>query len=840
MIRNYLKIAYRNLVRHKIYSFINISGLAIGIAFCILTFLYVRNEWTHDAFHENADRIYRVYAESSKAGIVPAVRRVLEEVEGGWADGTFFRRVEMPIALGPALAEAFPDISAYVRLSQQRMHEASERVTRVTYKGVSFDEKILLADPAFFDVFSFPLKFGDAQTALRKKNSVVISQEIARKYFGDDNPLGKQLAIRSFWSSKLVEDFTVTGIVEDFLQNSSIQFHVLLPFDNYHFFFHLDDENRWRWFANEHTYVLISETSSVSDLEERLTAFVQTKPPPFWTQQPIKLRLQPLTDLHFNRTHVHASFYHGIELPSDPVYSYVLSSISLLVLLIACINFVNLSLGRAATRVKEVGIRKVVGANRLHLIKQFCGEAILLSFIALGFGLALVEFFLPVFNSLTSKALTLTHDLDVWTFVAVVVLALFVGLVTGSYPALVLSSFHPVEVFKQRVGMRGRSIFSRGLVVIQFALAIFFIVCTLVMVQQLNYVKSRDLGFKDDFLLAVYADELPEIGSYHHALKARFWEHPKVTDVTMVRDPLIEERGWRGKPVQVSEDQNLDAYTYFVDPDFVPTLDMEVLEGEDFSRRDIRGGILVNEAFVRAAGWEEPLGKTVKFDKRKARLMKKSGGVGTVIGVVKNFHFQSLHHRVKPEILALNPMIPGKVDAHLFLLRIRTENLQSTLQDLEAIWYAHSPHYTFRYTFFDEDLAHFYRDETRWSQIIRYATWFTIFIACLGAFGLTALAVARRTKEIGIRKVLGASVPSIVSLFIREFILLVAVATVIAWPVAYYAMDRWLQDFAYRIDPGVGTFVLGGVLTLAIVLLTVGSQAMRAARANPVDALRYE
>ena len=825
MFQNYLKIAYRNLVRHKIYSLINISGLAIGIAFCILMFLFVRNEWTYDAFHENADRIYRVYAERSKAG----------------ADGTFYRHAEMPVALGPALAEAFPDISAYVRLSQQRAHRASESVTRVTYKSVSFDEKILLADPAFFDVFSFSLKFGDAQTALRKKNSVVISQEIARKYFGDDNPLGKQLAIRSFWSSKLVEDFTVTGIVEDFLQNSSIRFHVLLPFDNYHFFFHLDDENRWRWFANEHTYVLISETSSVSDLEERITVFVQTKPPPFWTQQPIKLRLQPLTDLHFNRTHVHASFYHGIELPSDPVYSYVLSGISLLVLLIACINFVNLSLGRAATRVKEVGIRKVVGANRLHLIKQFCGEAILLSFIALGFGLALVEFFLPFFNSLTSKALTLTHYLDVWTFVAVVVLALFVGLVTGSYPALVLSSFHPVEVFKQRVGMRGRGIFSRGLVVIQFALAILFIVCTLVMVQQLNYVKSRDLGFKDDFLLAVYADELPEMGSYHHTLKARFWEHPKVTDVTMVRYPLIEERGWRGEPVQVSEDQNLDAYTYFVDPDFVSTLDMEVLEGEDFSRRDIRGGILVNEAFVRAAGWEKPLGKTVKFDKRNARLMRKSGGVGTVIGVVKNFHFQSLHHRVKPEILALDRMIPGKlVESDLFLLRIRPENLQSTLQDLEAIWYAHSPHYTFRYTFFDEDLARFYRDETRWSQIIRYAAWFTIFIACLGAFGLTALAVARRTKEIGIRKVLGASVSSIVSLFIREFVLLVAVATVIACPVAYYAMDRWLQDFAYRIELGIGTFVLGGVLTLAVVLLTVGSQAIRAARANPVEMLRYE
>ena len=825
MIKNYLKIAYRNLVRYKIYSFINISGLAIGIAFCILTFLFVRNEWTYDAFHENADRIYRVYAESSEAG----------------ADGTFSRSAEMPVALGPALAEAFPDISAYVRLSQQRMHRVSERVTRVTYKGVSFDEKILLADPAFFDVFSFSLKIGDAQTALRKKNSVVISQEIARKYFGDDNPLGKQLAIRSFWSSKLVEDFTVTGIVEDFLQNSSIRFHVLLPFDNYHFFFHLDDKDRWSWWENEHTYVLISETSSVSDLEERLTAFIQTKPPPFWTQQPIKLRLQPLTDLHLNRTHVHASFYHGIEPPSDPVYFYVLSGISLLVLLIACINFVNLSLGRVATRVKEVGIRKVVGANRLHLIKQFCGEAILLSFIAVGFGLALVEFFLPFFNSLTSKTLMLTHYLDVWTFVAVVVLALFVGLVTGSYPALVLSSFHPVEVFKQRVGMRGRGIFSRGLVVIQFALAILFIVCTLVMVQQLNYVKSRDLGFKDDFLLVVYADELPEMGSYHHTLKARFREHPKVTDVTMVRYPLIEERGWRGEPVQVSEDQNLDAYTYFVDPDFVSTLDMEVLEGEDFSRRDIRGGILVNEAFVRAAGWEKPLGKTVRFDERNARLMRKSGGVGTVIGVVKNFHFQSLHHRVKPEILALDPMIPGKlVESDLFLLRIRPENLQSTLQDLEAIWYAHSPHYTFRYTFFDEDLARFYRDETRWSQIIRYAAWFTIFIACLGAFGLTALAVSRRTKEVGIRKALGASVSSIVSLFIREFVLLVAVATVIACPVAYYAMDRWLQDFAYQIELGIGTFVLGGVLTLGVVLLTVGSQAVRAARANPVDALRDE
>lgn len=825
MIKNYLLVAYRNLVRYKIYSVINITGLAIGIAFCLLTFLYVRNEWTYDTFHQNADRIYRVYVESSEAK----------------EDGTFYRSGVTPIGLGPEISNAFPDILSHIRFCAQRMHRTGEKVTRVTYGEISFDEPILLADPTFFDAFSLPLKIGDAQTALQNKNSVIISQEIAKKYFGNEDPMGKQLEIRSIWHHEKVENFTVTGIVNTFPDNSSIRFQVLLPYENYHFFFHLEQKDLWIWWNNQHTYVLLPENHSVKDIEAKLTNFIQEKPTPFWTEKPIKLRLQPLTDLHFNTSHVETSIHHGIEPPSDPVYSYVLSGIALIVLLIACINFVNLSLGRSTTRVKEVGIRKVVGANRVNLFVQFCGESIFLSFVALAFGLTLVELFLPVFNDLTGKSISLANHLDIQTLGTAILLAFLIGLFTGSYPSIVLSTFHPIEFLRKRFGLQESGIFRRGLVVIQFALSILFIVCTLVMIQQLNFVKTKDLGFKDDFLLAIHADELPEIKSYHHTLKSEFLALPKVTHATMIRDALIEERGWRGSDVELSEDNKVKALTYFVDTDFVSTLNMKLLSGHNLSDQNIEGSILVNEAFVRAANWKNPIGKTIQLGRYESRLMRKTKGIGTVIGVVKDFHFQSLHHKVKPEILALNPMIPGKlVDAEFFMLRIQPDDLQNTIQNLETIWYKHSPNFTFRYTFFDEDLANFYRDETRWSLIIRYTSYFAIFIACLGAFGLTTLSVAKRTKEIGIRKILGATIGNVISLLSREFLALVLIANLIAWPVAYWAMNKWLAEFAYRIDLGIGTFLLGGLLTLLIVIATVSTQAIKAARMNPVDTLRYE
>ena len=805
MLRNYLKIAYRNLVRHKIYSLINISGLAIGTAFCILTFLYVHHEWTYDAFHENADRIYRVYRDT-----------------GVYRDFGFGPSSTTPDALGPALAEAFPEVRS-VRIEWG--------ASSVMQGDRSFQGIFRFVDPAILEVFTFPLVKGDPATVLEDPYSVVITEAAARKYFGDEDPLDKVLSVEIEIPGRppVVRDFVVTGIAESVPKNSSIRFDFLAPFE-------ARGELRGWGMSVLETYVLLPEHRHAADLEKRFPELVK-----MWLgeKQDDRMGLQPLLEVHLNPG------TRGPKPVSNPAYSYILLGIALLVLMIACVNFMTLAVGLSFARAREVGMRKVVGASRTQLMLQLLGESMLLSAMALVAGVALTELLLPAFNSLAGQDLALDDQADGVGLVFLLGLALAVGLAAGSYPAFVLSGFQPVAVLKRRLSFGGSGLFGRALVVFQLALSVFLVVSALLMARQLTFLRTKPLGFESDHVLRIGILDLWERDSdLPGVYRNELLRHHAVLGVTETSHMLSNRSRSMFSIEHEGNEMRVDYID--VDYDFLKTMGISLLEGADFDTRNTnsRAFIIVNEALVRRLGWEAPVaGRVLRVNKWDI----------TVIGVVQDFHFRSLHHRIGPVVLKLSPRALGlrvssralglRVSSRALgwlLIRVRPENIPGTLAFLEEKWQEVAPDLPFRYSFLGEEVDRQYRKEERWSRIVQYSALFAVFIACLGAFGLTALAVARRTKEIGIRKALGATVPNILSLLSREFLVLVAVASVIACPVAYYAMERWLQDFAYRIDPGVGTFVLGGVLMLAVVLLAVGSQAMRAARANPVDALRYE
>ncbi len=797
MLKNYLTVAVRNLIRHKGYSAINIAGLAVGMAFCILTFMYVQHEWSYDTFHQNADRIYRVYQVNKYA--------TGEQVS-----------VVTPTPLAPTMKENFSEVVRAVRF--WRWFD-----TTVHYgDNLIGNNRLVFADPEVFDVFSFPQVQGNLKIALYDKNSVVMTQDMVKKYFGDKDPLGKSVSIlmgRSF------RDFVVKGVVE-IPENSSIQFDFAVSFENA-----LKQGTRADDWSSSSliTYIQLSGQARASDLEQKLPRFVETyfgavieymrKGFKGYGQQ---LRLQPLTEVHLNP----AITFGGMTPPSNPLYVYILSGIALSVLLVACVNFMNLSVGLASTRFREVGVRKVLGATRSRLAGQFWGEAVLLSLIAMFAGVALAEQALPTFNNLVERRLTL-HYRSMWF--TLVGLALMVGCIAGSYPALTLSRFQPVDALKGKLKIGGGNWFSRGLVVLQFSLSVILIVTTLVIARQMNFLRAKDLGFKKEHVVVIHAGwELggSERRRFVDLLRHEVAPHGRIVGVSAAGASFGDDK-WGSCKDLTYEGHSMKCYFHNTDYDFLKTLELELAEGRDFSKdfpTDVKESVLVNEAFVRQLGLRSPIGKKApRFGK-------------TIVGIVKDFHLLSLHHDIVPVVLELGP------DAMLeyIFVRLGPDRIPTTLGLLKEKWQEIVPYKPFVYSFLDEDVAQQYRAEKRWERIVHYSAAFAILIACLGAFGLTSLAVARRTKEIGIRKVLGASVSNIVMLLSREFVLLVGIANLIAWPVAYYAMRWWLENFAYRIALGSGVFILGGTLALAVALLTVSVQAIQAARANPVGALRYE
>jgi len=808
MLANYLRVALRSLRREKVYGTINVAGLAVGLAFCLLIGLYVRDELTYDRGHARADRVFRVY----RASFAPDGS---SEGNDPW----------LPIPFGPALAADLPEVEAFVRFTS-----GTSFVRAGAETAEPVEQEVVYADPAIFQLFTFPLVAGDARTALAQPDGVVLTETAARRYFGDADPMGQHLAVRL---TETFEEFVVTGVARDVPGNSSVKFEVLLPFPTY------VAANEWAREAVDSwntsgflTYVLLREGASAEATEATLPAFRaryypdEVAPPedgvPTGSAQ---FLLQPLTDTHLN-----TAISGGLEEPSDPTYSYILGGIALAVLFIACVNFTTLAVGRSTGRAREVGVRKAVGAQRRQLVVQFLGEALLLSLLALGLGVGLARLFLPVFNTLAGKALTLDVAGDADLLLGLAVLVVLTGLVAGSYPAVFLSGIRPVESLKGRFRLGGSNVLTRGLVVVQFAFSVFLVTSTLVMLDQIRYVRTRNLGYDAQEVVSIPLSGVDgglALARFRTALAGR-------SDVAAVTgmSPGIGVRGFRVWGFGY-EGQQRNVAAYRVETDFLETMGVELLAGRPFTpglSSDSTHAILVNEAMVRDFGWTDPVGEVI------TGMNDDPAQDPTVIGVVRDFNYASLHRPVEPMMLTLTPSSP----IEQLLVRIVPRDVPATLAALRATWEEISPAIPFQYAFLDENLGRQYENEQRWSRIVGYAAFFAVFVACLGLFGLAALTVTARTKEVGIRKALGATAASVALLLSKDFTRLVLVGIAAALPAAYLAMGRWLEGFAYHVDLGPTVFVAAGALALVVALATVGTQALRAAAADPVRALRNE
>jgi putative ABC transport system permease protein len=802
MLRSYIKIALRGLVKQKLYSFINIVGLAIAIAFCALIFLFVRDEVTHDNFHKKADQLYRVI--------------YLRKED----DGSLSADAMTPPPLGPAFQTEFPEVV--------RMARWKKRGEVVNYKGQSFRESIALADPDFFEMFSFPLIKGDPQTVLQDRNSVVLREQIVRKYFGDKDPIGKLISIKM--GSKFY-DFIVSGIAKNIPGNSSITFDFLVSHDRIKDFTPERYLNQWTG-STTLTFVELRESASVSGLKSKFPSFIRKHLGSVIEEHKggdysaVQFELQPLKDIYLN-TKMRPFYMAG----SNPLYSYILFGIALLILIIAAINYTNLAIARSTTRLREIGVRKVLGANKKKLVNQFLGEALFFGFVSLCLGIFLAEVFLPLFNNFVNKNLSMDYFSNWTTLASLVSLMFFVGLISGSYPALFLSRFRPAEVLRSRLKIGGRSQFSRWLVVVQFALSIFLIISTLVMTHQLRYLRNQNLGLRGEQIVVIPTQGSPQGTQLVNRFRNELAFHKNVVNVSGSSAAISNDNTYAICPVRFQTKQVMTHY-FFIDHEFLKTMGLEVIQGRDFSRdytADPQQSVIVNETLVKEMGWDLAIGKKIRtFLGRKEPL--------TVVGVVKDFHFESLHNQIQPAIFYIEP----RRQLDFIYVKIRPSDIPSTLGLLGETWKKNAPNFPFIHSFLDEEFQKLYQNEERWKTVLGYTSVFAIVISCLGLFGLSALAITRRTKEIGIRKVLGASVSGLVSMVSMDFLKLILFANIIAWPLAYYAMHRWLQDFAFRIEIEIWGFLLASVIAAAITVLAVSFQAIKAALADPAESLRYE
>ncbi|MBN1271660.1 MAG: ABC transporter permease [Candidatus Aminicenantes bacterium] len=785
MIKNYLKMALRNFKKHKGYSFINIAGLAVGMACCILILLWVQDELSYDRFHENADSICRVIQDIN-----------FSDHSTTWAI------TQGP--LGPSLKADFPEIVNFMRVTGRRF--------RLTFEEKSFDEVLGMADGSIFEMFTFPLFKGDPQTALSDPFSIVLTEEMAEKYFGDRDPIGQTLKADNQY------DFIVTGIIKKFPQNSHFRYDFLIPFIfgrelNY-------TVDNWRN-SQFRTYVQIPEGMPYQEVVKKISGYLFKKPT---LEKDARLNLQPLTRIHLY------SDYEFDDAHGDITYVTIFSLIAFFILLIACINFMNLTTARSANRAREVGIRKVAGAVRGNLLRQFFGESIFMALVALLVAIGLVLLLLPAFNDLAAKELSLWSQGSLQTVLFLLAIAVFTGILAGIYPALFLSGFQPVQVLKGTLYSGGKgSGFRRVLVVFQFSLTILLIVCTLVVSNQLSFMRNHKLGYDKEHL--VYGILRGNMRRQFDAVKEELLKNPNIVHVTS--SGTIPTYGynfsnslwrWEGQ----NPDEEILMRAAFVDYDYCKTMGIEILEGRTFSREystDPTEALIVNEEAVKVMGMESPLGKH----------LGRVGGKTRIIGVVKNYHFRSLKQNIDPLILILSPR-----NCWALFACLKSENISQSLEYMEKVWNTFAPGYPFSYSFMDDALDSLYRSEQRIGTIFRYSAVLAVFISCLGLFGLASFMAEQRTKEIGIRKVLGATVPNILLLLSKEFTKWIILANIIAWPVAFYAMNKWLQGYAYRINIAVWSFLSAAVLALLIALFTVSYQTIKAATANPADSLRYE
>jgi putative ABC transport system permease protein len=796
MFRNYLAVAIRNLGRNKLVSIINIAGLSIGLTCCMLIFLYAKDEWSYDRFHQHEDHIYRITAQ-------------MVDDQGKEQ----FKTGKTGALHGPSFGQDIPEIRSYTRVA------GGDHIIRQNDR--TFSQTIHIADPNFFTVFSFPLRTGDPKTALSDLQSMVITEQAAKKYFGTTDVLGKTLEIEF---DKKFQPFTIAAVARDCPQNSTIKFDVLLSFKFYDKF---DPDEQWLNFDLS-TFVVLAPGALPNTVVAKMTRVYREKAAEqlkaarekFGFKGSVNWGLQPLTAIHLSKDY---DAEDELSDASNPMYSYILTGIAIFILVIACINFINLTVARSLKRSKEIGIRKVIGGRRSQLILQFLGESFLACGIAFAIAIGLAFVTLPVFNELANKQLSLSYLFDAQLVTGFIGFFLLTGFAAGFYPALVLSGFNPVDTLYHRLRLTGKNYLAKGLVVVQFTLAGLLIISTFFLYQQFHFLTHQDLGYNENNLVVVNID------AANSEQFARLFS-TELLQNSSIQNVAIHNGGRRGTSAKV-DGQEIGFDFEHIDENYLPTLQIPLVQGRNFSPRypaDSEQSVIVNETFVRNAGWKNPIGKTIDFFWENKQM--------TVIGVVRDFHFRPLNEKIGPELFA-SERPSGFVQ---FNIRVSPVNTPQTLAFIGTTFKKLAPYYPFSYTFRKDENLRAYDADQKWKQIVAFAAAFTIFISCIGLFGLTSLSTERRTKEIGVRKVLGASVGHLVQLLSLNFLKLVLLANIVAIPIAWWAVNKWLENFAYHITIQWWVFALALLITLLIALSTVAFQALKAAIANPVKSLRVE
>jgi len=797
MLKNYFKTAFRNLARNKVYSFINIAGLSLGLTCAMLIILYIKDEVSYDRFHKNISNTFLI-----GRGVTAADGSLV-----GTDGYTGYLQ-------GPRFTAAIPEIQSFVRM----LYRYKDYQTGNDLQS----QQVYFVDSNFFSAFSFPLLSGNAKTVLLQPHSVVISEDFAKKQFGTTDAFGKTIMMKD--DGQLVS-YSVSGVAKNCPENSSIKFQMLLPLK----VSKEDELNKDAWVNSLlNTFVILNPNANVKAAENKMKKISEAnneaankisgaKGNDKWTSI---FLLQPFTKLHLSQD------YRAYELSdaSNPVFSYILSGIALFILLIACINFVNLTIARSVKRAKEIGIRKVVGGDRKQLIIQFLGESFILCLISFLSAICIVQLVLPIFNQLSNKALQLSYLLDVKLIAGYISLFIVTSLLTGFYPALILSNYNPVQTLYSRFTLGGKNYLQKSLVVLQFSLASFLIIATLTIVSQFNYLTSKKLGYDDSNLVVI--NNWGITSAQVKLFRDELMKNPDIAGVS------AKDGGWDNESTKIDGKDEVQLVRETVDENYIPLLKAPIVKGRNFSKEfpsDSAHSVLVSETFAKQAGWKEPVGKEIIFNQYPDEKY-------TVIGVVKDYYYQPLHDVIKAQVFSIKP---GRVLGSL-LVKINPNNKTASLQQIEKTFKKIFPLTPYSYYFKDQENIQNYAAEAKWKQIMLSAAILTIFISCIGLFGLSVLSAEKRTKEIGIRKVLGASVSSVVTILSKDFLKLVVIALLISIPLAWMATGKWLQNYAYRINLSWWLFAAAGMIVIVIALATVSIQAIKAAIANPVKSLRTE
>ncbi len=803
MIKNYFKIALRNIKKHKGYFSINILGLSLGIASCLLISLWVMDELSYDQYHEKSDRIYRIGAHS-------VIQNNVSDLATACA----------PMA--KILKKEFPEVENAARI--RRFGDRTVQYGETFFK----EDKWFWADNEIFNVFTLPVLKGDIKEALSKPNTVVLTKVMAEKYFGKENPIGKTIILDR------TSDFKITAVIDNVPNNSHLHYDFLASMETIK-----DSRNQNYISSNYHTYFVMKEGTSLKEFTDKVQMVIKKYVGPqvksalgvtidefLKSGGEYKYLIQPLTDIHLTS---HLRFEH--EPNGNITYIYIFLIIAIAVLLIACINFVNLASARSMNRAREVGVRKAVGSTRKELIRQFITESFLMSMIATSLSLILVQIILPVFNNFTGKAVNIPYFSNIFIIPFFIIIALVIGFLAGIYPAFFLSSFNPIDVLKGKsVKKQGSTRIQNLLVVFQFTISIVLIIGTMVVSKQMAYIQDKNLGFDRNQIVLLPLDN--EINSKIWTLKQELSKIPEVSSVSVLSNLMGDNFGDEFyKPIGLKNEEPKLIWRMWADADFMKTYKMKLSKGSFFKKNTIedKDSVVINETAAKFLGFSNPIGQKVKGGRNREYI---------IIGIIKDFHFESLQKHIKPVII--HPLGKGIGSAQHLSIRLKTKNLQANLDSIKNIWTKFSTKQTFNYRFFNDHFAKIYLKEKKTGEIILIFTIIAIFIACLGLFALSSFVINQSTKEIGIRKVLGATVPDIYIRLVRKFSKWALIANLIAWPIAYIIMNNWLKNFAYQTNLTLNIFIAAASATLLIAVVTVTVQSIRAATLNPTEAIRYE